>query len=196
MISHQGGTFQALLGIDREIELYRQLSRGIMVSPSVAALVEMFMRLWSSILVCAFTLTQPTAADARGGMFRPMMRPAMAAPHGFAGKPFTRPGTGARPVEARNPEQRFRPAREAFAVAGGGFGYLGYPDAYAGDYGAAGAAEPDDRPPPVLLYRYERPPQLTCFRPRLITIGIRPAHDAHLPKVVYGGPLPCGFKGT
>ncbi len=145
------------------------------------------MRLWllaSSVL--ALTLTIPAAADARGVMARPIMRPAMAVTHGNDGKPAGRPADPSRSIQARNPEQRFRPARQVFAVAGGGYGFTGYPDEYAGDYGAPETAGAED---PQL-----RPPQLTCFRPRLITIGRHPAHDVHLPKVVYGGPLPCGFK--
>jgi len=96
----------------------------------------------------------------------------------------------------RDQASRLRPARRAFAGAGPVYGFAGYPDGYAGDYGPAETAGAGDRPFPVLFERYERPPQLTCFRPRLITIGIRPVRDAHLPKVVYGGPLPCGFKGS
>jgi hypothetical protein len=152
-----------------------------------------FMRLWLNLLACAASaLTIPASAYARGTMVRPIMKPAMAAAHGghgFAGKSMA-----GRPAEGGNPEQRFHPARQAFAVVGGGYGFAGYPGEYVGDGVSAEGVGADDRPPPVLLYRYERPPQLSCFRPRLIVIGRHPVLNAHLPRVTYGGPLPCGFK--
>jgi hypothetical protein len=48
---------------------------------------------------------------------------------------------------------------------------------------------------PAMSYELRPVPQLTCFRPRLIMIGHQPVAKAHLPHVVYGGPLPCGYKG-
>jgi len=46
----------------------------------------------------------------------------------------------------------------------------------------------------VHAHPYRKPPQLTCFRPSLIVIGRKETKPA-LPRVTYGAPLPCGYRG-
>jgi len=45
----------------------------------------------------------------------------------------------------------------------------------------------------VHAHPYRKPPQLTCFRPSLITIG-RKETKPTLPRVTYGAPQPCGYR--
>jgi len=64
---------------------------------------------------------------------------------------------------------------------------------------------PEDLPPPA-FYEPERPltvappmpfrkpSQLSCIRPRVIVLGRRDNRHK-LPHVVYGSPLPCGYRG-
>jgi hypothetical protein len=151
------------------------------------------MRQWLNILA-AFSIGLAASgvapAMAQPGMM--MSRPAMAV-RGTAARPIRRPGE---PVtgNAQKPDHGFY-GRPAFAVAAYGYvGDYGYGVAPAGYDALAGAQVPAGGYPPPFVY-YQRPPQLTCLRPRLITIGTRPSQTARLPKVVYGGPLPCGFKG-
>jgi hypothetical protein len=68
---------------------------------------------------------------------------------------------------------------------------LPYDDA-GGEAGIGLGAELPAGLPPPWLYGYG-PPHQACFKPRLITIG-KAAPKTHLPRVVYGGPLPCSGK--
>jgi hypothetical protein len=126
-------------------------------------------------------------ADARGSAGAAGFRAAN-------GQVFVRPAVAAKPAERPRSEHAFRLGRHGWAFASGvGYGMPWGDGSY--DPNDPGQVPLDDYPPPPLLYRYGPPPQLTCFRPRLITIG-RPVPRSHLPRVVYGGPLPCGYKGV
>ncbi len=125
--------------------------------------------------------------EARGG------RGGMVTLHG--GSAAVHRSDTARRTEARRSELGAHARQQAFASAGAAYGY-GLPSNDTGFDPEQGALPLEDKArPEPLPYVYTRPPQLSCFRPRLIVLG-KPAHEPHLPRVVYGAPLPCGFHGV
>jgi hypothetical protein len=146
------------------------------------------MRQWlNAAAATAFFLGTIPLADARGSA-------GSVGFHAAGGRVSGKPAVAAKP--AGMPERpTFRHSRQGWAFAASGIGY-GLPGGDMADYDPALAVPPPEGfPAPPLLYPYGRPPQLTCIRPRLIMIG-KVAPQAHLPRVVYGGPLPCGYKGS
>jgi len=147
--------------------------------------MDVFMYQWFRVSASvALLLGSTMMADARGGM---------AGVHG--GSPTVHHSGAERLTEARRSKLGSHVRQQAFASAGVAYGY-GLPVNGTG-YDPEQAISPSegaDRPEP-LPYIYNRALQLTCIRPRLIVLG-RPAHESHLPRVVYGTPLPCGFRGV
>jgi hypothetical protein len=116
----------------------------------------------------------------------------------YPNSPFgpQRPGAPSTQTEALRQTQDARRFGQGYGNGEGGFGY-GVPGVYPEQAGYDPRSVPPEGFAPQYGNGYEvRPPQLTCFRPRLIVFGGHPTHAQHLPKVVYGGPLPCGFKGV
>jgi hypothetical protein len=80
--------------------------------------------------------------------------------------------------------------------------YYHAPYFYAGDLTAAWDANdtyaspdyPPYAPQAFAPARGWHQPQLTCFRPRLIVLS-RHGKKHNLPRVTYGGSLPCGYRG-
>ncbi len=158
------------------------------------------MRQWWGIAAAgAVFLAAIVPAEARGGGgFR-----------GGGGRVFARPAVpavaarvGEAPRQARGFGHGFgRPFRfgqNGWAFASG-YGY-GLPWGDSGYDPAANPGEPDAQPeglppPPPWLYGYGPVPHHACFKPRLITIGRAPP-KSHLPRVVYGSPLPGDCKGV
>jgi hypothetical protein len=137
---------------------------------------------WKS-LTAALVLTLSIGTEAiaqRGGHFAFGAHPFIA--HG-------RPVLAWHRVPAGRVALRHGPTLEewsplAFAVAANTFG------AFYGDERDALILEPReayDMPPAML-------PKPMCFRPRQIWVGRIPKLT-HLPRVVYGAPLPCGYRG-
>ncbi len=156
------------------------------------------MRQWLSIAAAgAVFLAAVPPAEARGGMgfragggrvFAHPAIPAVAARAGEAPRQAHAFGHGfGRP---------FRFGQHGWAFASG----IGYGVPWGdGSYDPANPGEldapPERLPPPPWLYGYRAPPPKVCFKPRLITIG-KAAPKSHLPKVVYGSPLPGDCKGV
>jgi hypothetical protein len=141
---------------------------------------------------------------AAGTLFLSAIQPADA--RGFAGGAGLRgaghmaehPAVAARPGETPKPKRAFRFGRHRWAFASGvGYG-LPWGDGSYDPTDAGQASVPSGEgyppPPPPWLYGYG-PPHQSCFKPRIITIGKAPP-KSHLPRVIYGGPLPCRDEGT
>lgn len=167
-----------------------------------------FMRLWIGIAATAVAIiaadTQPAGARSAGFA-------AGFAGHG-GGRVIAHPAAMTRVAMGQRPPRPFHPhpflqRGTAFASAAGyGYGFDGPPpDPYNSSLepptdvpAAIGPGQAMDAPAglpgPAWLYGYGLPPRPACFKPRLIMIG-KAAPKSHLPKVVYGGPLACGYKG-